>query len=147
MFSQWSAANHEGQKCQTDGRECGGGEDVGELELEEVFEGADAEGGEAVAELVEGDEQPGGGRCDGGHLFLPEADEERKHRGTTETREREGGEAGEWGLRRQERRQAKRGEDDQRQDAKDAILGEPAVDRGKEEASTGDGSPENREGE
>ncbi len=79
MFRQWSAAKHEGQNSKADGRECGGGEDVGELELEEAFEGADAEGGEAVAELVEGDEQPSGGRCDGGHLFLAEADEEREH--------------------------------------------------------------------
>jgi hypothetical protein len=29
---------------------------MGELELEEAFERADAEGGEAVAELIEGDE-------------------------------------------------------------------------------------------
>ncbi len=54
---------------------------MGELELKEAFEWANAEGGEAVAELVESDEQPGGGGCDGGHLFLAEADEERKHRG------------------------------------------------------------------
>ena len=105
------------------GGERGGGENMRELELEEAFKGADAEGGEAVAELVEGDEQPGCGRCDGGHLFLPEADEEREHGGTTEAREREGGEAGEWGFCGQERGQAKRGEDDQGQDAKDAVLG------------------------
>lgn len=145
MLRQWSAAKHEGQNSKADGRECGGGEDVGELELEEAFEGADAEGSEAVAELVEGDEQPCGGRCDGGHLFLAEADEEREHGRAAEAGEREGGKAGQRRLRRQERGQAKRGEDDQRQDAEDTVLGEPAVDRGEEQAPAGDHSPKNRE--
>jgi hypothetical protein len=34
MFRQWSAAKHEGKNGKADGGECGGGEDVGELELE-----------------------------------------------------------------------------------------------------------------
>jgi hypothetical protein len=50
------AREGEGEGGEGHGGECGGGVDVGELELEEAFERADAEGGEAVAELVEGDE-------------------------------------------------------------------------------------------
>ena len=66
--------------------------DGGQLDAA-VEERADAEGGDPVAELVEGDHAARDRRGDRRELFLAEADRQRQQRGAAEPGEAEGDDA------------------------------------------------------
>ena len=105
-----------------------------------------AEGGEAVAELIEGDQQASdrGGDC--GHAFLAKADDEREHCRATQACQGEESEAGERVSCGNERNEEEGHANDSGEDFENNSFGHPPVDRGEKQAPAGDSAPEEREG-
>ena len=77
--------NDEGEHGQRGSHDRGTAEDRRQAQPG-VLQGADAEGGDAVPELVEGDDPAGHGGGDGGQVFLAEADRQRQQRRAAEAR-------------------------------------------------------------
>ena len=120
---------------------------MGQRELQEVFQGAYTEGRDAIAELVDRYEQSGDRRGDGRHAFLAETNDERQHCRASQTGERENGESGQRAACGNERNEEEGHANDSGEDFENNSFGHPPVDRGEEQASAGDGTPEEREGE
>jgi hypothetical protein len=103
---------------------------------------ANAEGGDAVPDLVTRDDPAGHLGLAAGQLFLAEADRERQQRGAAEPCQAEGGHGRARRVMRQRRDDREGSGEQERQDVVGDPAGHPPLDGGDQYPADGDHSPE-----